>query len=70
MPGELGDETQQPFVGYYERRYQADSEPNLNMDAAKVKSDKPRKSMIQRVLLRTRQKMREIDDAKSKSDAQ
>jgi hypothetical protein len=29
MPGELGNEDEQMGVGYYERRYPTDSDPNL-----------------------------------------
>lgn len=28
MPGELGDEQEQPGVGYYEHRYKQDHDPN------------------------------------------
>ena len=30
MPGELGDEQEQPEVGYYERRYVPDDDPNTS----------------------------------------
>jgi len=30
MPGELGNEMDQNFVGHYERRYPIDDDPNTN----------------------------------------
>jgi len=59
MPGELGDETEQPNAGYYERRYKTNDEWMIDSYGSLQNwkdHNKGKSTQIQRILDRLRNK--------------
>lgn len=56
MPGELGNEYEQPFVGYYEKRYDDHSDANTLIRPVSWHDIIPKNGQMKRILERLRKK--------------